>query len=180
MPKKRPEIAETDRSAAVTVGESPRLTKAEMPAPPGQALQDGATVRSVTQGLPGGPAVGEKNDPRRNSPLGVYMLQNKLSERLMCRALGLSLKSVQDLAQGKSLPTLPVAWEIERITKGVVPMESWLGMPRAQALIRNMRAGQPEPIQKWTTTLQPVVGVEPRRPQEDADGRGSDDPAVPA
>ncbi len=98
-------------------------------------------------------------DPHLKSPLGLYLKQNRLSEVSMARALGLARLAVQKLTRGESLPSLPVAFEIERITKGVVPIEAWLGMPRALEAVRGLRAKQPEGIKEALAPHAPVVGA---------------------
>lgn len=93
-------------------------------------------------------------DRRDASPLGVYMKTCGISTELFAKAINLSPRGVDLLATGRSLPTLPVAYEIERITKGVVPLESWFGLPQAKEILQRMRAGQPEAIQKWKGTVE--------------------------
>ncbi len=78
------------------------------------------------------------------SPLGIY-LKNvaKVSIGAFSRAMGVHEKTVSEWATGKGMPLLPAAYEIERLTKGVVPMEAWLGLPQAKAMLAKMRATQP-------------------------------------
>ena len=101
-------------------------------------------------------------DRRDGSPLGVYMKACGISTELFARGVGLSPRGVDLIATGRSLPTLPVAYEIERVTKGVVAIESWFGLPQAKEILLAMRQKQPEAIQKWPSTV--VVAPPQKKP----------------
>lgn len=101
------------------------------------------------------PAASEVGEPEGDldsahlSPLGIY-LKNvaKISLGAFSRAIGVSQKTVSEWATGKGMPQLVAAYEIERLTKGVVPMESWLGLPQAKSLMAELRSKQPEGLAK--------------------------------
>jgi len=82
------------------------------------------------------------------SPLGIYLTTNKISLSSFSRALGSDIKSVTGWARGETVPTLACAWEIERVSKGVVPMESWLALPAARSFLAVMHSRQSDEIRK--------------------------------
>ena len=87
------------------------------------------------------------------SPLGVYLKLNTLSTAAFSRAMGCPLRTIQQWVSGQSLPSLPAAYEIERMTKGVVPMEAWLAHPGAKSMIAEWRSYQPEGLRGTVNTL---------------------------
>lgn len=94
----------------------------------------------------GGPS-GEQ-DPMHLSPLGIYMKGNGISKTAFSKAMGIAHKTTLELCSGKTMPGLVMAWEIERVTKGVVPMEAWLAMPQAKKMIASMREKQPDDVKR--------------------------------
>ena len=92
-------------------------------------------------------AVDNTLDGQHLSPLGIYLkVVAKVSLGAFARAMGVHQKTISEWATGKGMPLLPAAYEIERLTKGVVPVESWLGLPQAKAMIAKMRAQQPRVV----------------------------------
>jgi transcriptional regulator with XRE-family HTH domain len=73
------------------------------------------------------------------SPLAQYLKLNGISLSSFTRALGVDFKTIQELHSGASVPGLATAYEIERLTKGVVPMEAWLIVPKARASLKRFR-----------------------------------------
>lgn len=104
------------------------------------------------------------------SPLALYLSVNNCSQRWMSRALGVSLETIQRLCAGDRLPTLPMAYEIERVTKGVVPTEVWMGTVIAKEQLVQMRAKQPEGIKSIPPTL---MAVAPGQHQKARDVNGA-------
>lgn len=98
-----------------------------------------------------------KLDPRMESgarsPLGIYLGSNGITNGALARALGMPVRAVQDWAFGASVPSLTAAYEIERVTKGVVPMEAWLGMPQAKKLLATWRAHQTKEVREIPSAL---------------------------
>src|SRR6476659_7230127 len=87
------------------------------------------------------------------SPLGIYLRKtSKISITAFARALGVPVKTAQDWSYGVSLPTLPAAWEIERLTKGAVPMEAWLALPKAKEMLARWREHQSEEMLRLKPT----------------------------
>lgn len=80
--------------------------------------------------------------------LASYLKSSKISNGAFSRAIGVSEQAVAGWRLGEDVPSLAVAYEIERITKGVVPMESWLALPSAKARLAEMRRKQPVMVQK--------------------------------
>lgn len=99
-------------------------------------------------------------DDRTLSPLGMYMKLGNISSTMMAKALGTSHKMVLEWKRG-TIPELVMAYEIERVTKGAVPMESWLGMAKAKARMAAIRKKQPEEIQKLQPVREPGGFAEP-------------------
>lgn len=88
------------------------------------------------------------------SPLGIYLKANKISKTAFSRALGIAHKTTLELCSGKTMPSLVMAFEIERVTKGVVPAEVWLGLPEAKAKLAKMRQKQPEGVRNQPRVLE--------------------------
>lgn len=76
------------------------------------------------------------------SPLGIYLKQAGLTVSAFAKAGGWAIATVQQWATGENVPNLPAAFELERVTKGVIPMESWLALPQAKAMFARWRASQ--------------------------------------
>ena len=121
----------------------PDMPRPEVVAPRQELVRKGVEPERVRQllGDGTGPVPGGYE-----SPLRVYLKLNSVSEQSFARALGVVLRTVQLLAKGETLPTLPVAYEIERITKGVVPIEAWLGVDRGLKMLGELREKQPEGV----------------------------------
>lgn len=80
------------------------------------------------------------------TPLALYLEMNGISQNAFARASGFSFQSVMDWVRGARMPTLAAAYEIERISKGVVPMEAWLASPSNKSMLSRIRGRQPEEI----------------------------------
>jgi hypothetical protein len=89
------------------------------------------------------------------SPLGIYLKMNGLSLTSFVRAIGVEYRTAMEWTRGESLPTLPAAFEIEKITKGAVPMEAWLGLPQAKTFLARMRAKQTPDVQRHVSVNPP-------------------------
>ncbi len=90
------------------------------------------------------------------TPLGVYLKMNGLSQSAFARAMGVPMRTLVQWAIGKNLPSIPAAYEIERLTKGAVPMESWLSLPACKLLIARWRSFQPEKVRRMKPELDPA------------------------
>ncbi len=89
----------------------------------------------------------EPGSPLRSghvTPLGLYLRQNSISLGAFSRAIGMPHKTVQAYALQGACPHLAAAAEIERLTKGAVPMEAWLGLPVCKTHVLRWRSKQPE------------------------------------
>ncbi len=92
--------------------------------------------------------------PEVDSPLGLYLKLNGVTEAAFARAMGGVHTSVKTWADGSSVPSLVAAYEIERVTKGAVPMEAWLGMARAKEGLKSFRLKQPAEVRKMPSVLE--------------------------
>lgn len=86
----------------------------------------------------------EKKELR--TALGAYMEQTGITVHGFAVALGVSDRDIVKWRSGEHLPALVMAYEIERVTRGVVPLESWLGLPQAVRERDRMRSKQPEGV----------------------------------
>lgn len=100
------------------------------------------------------PSTDDEVNKDTRSPLGIYLRINGISTATFAKAMGAPWRSVQQWAKGAVVPHLAYCYEIERITKGVVPMEAWLGIPTCKEYIAKIRAYQPESIRKMPTTVE--------------------------
>lgn len=67
------------------------------------------------------------------TPLSVWMGRQGLSVHSFSKIIKMRRSQLVRLARGVLVPTLPLAARIEEVTKGEVPVVSWLGTPRARA-----------------------------------------------
>lgn len=67
------------------------------------------------------------------TPLSVWMERNGLSVHSFSRIIRVRRSQLQRMARGVLVPTLACAARIEEVTRGEVPVVSWLGTPRARA-----------------------------------------------
>lgn len=77
------------------------------------------------------------------TPLSIYLRVGGISQSAFARAMGVGQKSVADWSQGSAFPSLTAAYEMERISKGVIPMEAWMGHPQARSQVARWRTEQP-------------------------------------
>jgi len=89
------------------------------------------------------------------SPLAAYMDIRDLSMGSMCKVTGIDHKTLKALKDGHAVPSLVTAYLIELSTKGAVPMESWMGTPRARITLQQMMERMPEEVQE---SLRPGFG----------------------
>lgn len=73
------------------------------------------------------PNLPESKRPKRPTPLSEWLLLKKMSKNQFAKRVGISLQCAQNIAVGRSLPGLIMAFKIERVTSGEVPAVSWLG-----------------------------------------------------
>ena len=99
--------------------------------------------------------VRQTQDPRSFSPLGVYLRMNNISDTAMARAVGTNFNTIVLLATGKQSPSLALAYEMERITKGCIPMEAWLAVPRAKKRMAELRGKQPTAVREIKSVVPP-------------------------
>lgn len=118
--------------------------------------------RPEREDLPRAPA-GNVDDKRTLSPLGMYFKLNNISTTAFAKGIGLAHKTVLELRDGKTVPLLEVAYEIERVTKGVVPMEAWLGTAKSKAKLAAIRAKQPEAIKHMKPVREPGGFAQPTK-----------------
>lgn len=102
-------------------------------------------------------------DPNTKSPLGLYLKLNGLSLNGFCRAMGCDYRSVQAWANGSQEPSIPYALEIERITKGVVAIETWAGLPSVTEKIAQIRAKQEDGVQRIRNENEPGGFAQPMK-----------------
>lgn len=62
----------------------------------------------------------------KNTLFGEYLTANKISHADAARELEMTRAYVQMLSTGTATPSLHVAWNIEKFTKGAVTMQTWL------------------------------------------------------
>lgn len=87
-----------------------------------------------------------KIDPGTKSPLGIYLRLNGISATSFARAMGVAYRTVDQWVNGSVELSLAAAYEIERLTKGIVCMEMWLALPKVKAQLATWRSYQPEEL----------------------------------
>lgn len=101
------------------------------------------TVESErTFALPPGPK------HKAKTVLAQYLNVSHVSKRSMARALGVGVATCDNWIQGTVQPSIAAAYEIERITKGCVPIEAWLACPSAKRTLAEMRRKQPDALRE--------------------------------
>jgi transcriptional regulator with XRE-family HTH domain len=89
--------------------------------------------------------MGRAQGTKHNSALAVWLNRVGMTSREFQRRLGdKSMSRLSRWLSGEEFPGLPMAYEIERITEGGVPMEAWLASKGARAILKTMRDKQPE------------------------------------
>lgn len=81
------------------------------------------------------------------SPLAFWLDANGMTMREFSRRIGIPHSKLSGIIDGRALPGVIVAYEVERLTKGEVAIESWLGVDIAKSTIAGLRAGQPKEFQ---------------------------------
>ncbi len=76
-----------------------------------------------------------------DNPLTLWMIGQDLALPDFAALLGVPPQTVRawTRASKPALPELPFAYEIERVTRGIVPMEAWLAHPDAIEQVTTMR-----------------------------------------
>jgi DNA-binding XRE family transcriptional regulator len=70
--------------------------------------------------------------PREGTALREWLQEHDVSGFTLARRIGCDPKTIQHLSNGRTLPTLILAFKIERETEGGVPIASWLGTELAR------------------------------------------------
>lgn len=87
------------------------------------------------------PAQGTKH----GSALAIWLNRNGMTSREFMRRVGITgFKKMSTLLDGTETPQLVLAFEIERVTEGGVPMEAWMASKHARAFLKEARLRQPE------------------------------------
>lgn len=97
-----------------------------------KAVEDGAKLRSH----------------EHVTPLGVYLASLDMTVKEFAEKVGIAESTMADWMYGKSMPDLVSAFELERLTRCSIPMESWLATPRAVVQLRAMSRKQPVNVSK--------------------------------
>lgn len=126
---------------------------------------------------PQAPPPEEKYGPTKYpSPLGHYFRVTGLTAWAFSRAMGANARSVEDWTAARTVPPVIAALEIERLTKGVVPVEAWASLPQCRSQLAVWREHQPEAVRNQGRVLEPGGFAQPPRP---ANGkRESQSPSV--
>lgn len=80
---------------------------------------------------------------RRNkvsTPLDQWMTKNNLSKHDLAIALGCNHEAVNQWRFGQVVPGLVQAFLLERLSKGAIPVSSWLAVPPALAKFQMFEA----------------------------------------
>lgn len=82
-----------------------------------------------------------------NTPLAVWLNANGMTMREFGRRIGIPHSKLSGIIDGRAMPSILVAYEMERLTQGEVPIESWLGITFARGRMAALRAAQPTEYQ---------------------------------
>jgi len=83
--------------------------------------------------------MGDGQNTAVRSPLDGYLRASGVSLSLLARVSGINPASLVKYRRGERVPGLVAAYALERATKGVISMESWLGLPAARAELSRMQ-----------------------------------------
>jgi hypothetical protein len=95
----------------------------------------------------------EKTMPHKSqftstTALAHWLSMHGMTTREFGRRLGdRSSGRVNGWVKGTMVPSIVIAYEIERLTEGAVPMEAWLSIPMCRGAIATLRAKQPPEYQ---------------------------------
>lgn len=103
------------------------------------------------------------------SPLAVWLDANGITMREFGRRIGINHSKLSGIIDGRALPGLIVAYEIDRLTQGEVPMESWLGVHIAKEAMGGLRTQQPREYQAESFRSPEKAGDNAKR-DDDGDG----------
>lgn len=82
---------------------------------------------------------------KHNSALALWLNRVGMTSREFMRRTGIKgFQNMSRLLNGEAAPQLVLAYEIERITEGGVPMEAWMAAKEARAFLKEARSRQPE------------------------------------
>lgn len=81
------------------------------------------------------------------SPLAVWLDANACTMREFSRRIGIPYSKLSGIIDGKAMPGVVVAYEIERLTNSEVPIESWLGVELGKSHMAALRSAQPKEFQ---------------------------------
>lgn len=94
------------------------------------------------------------------SPLAVWLDANGITMREFGRRIGIPHSKLSGVVDGRALPGVIVAYEIERLTLAEVPMESWLGCDIAKGVMAGLRSAQPREYQPESFRKEETDGAE--------------------
>lgn len=83
------------------------------------------------------------NRPDEKTMFAQWMESKRYTYKQVARTVGSSQRSVKYWAQGQSIPSLLFAFKIEQVSKGKVPVASWLGTALARAKWAASERGAP-------------------------------------
>lgn len=82
---------------------------------------------------------------KHNSALALWLNRVGMTSREFMRRVGITgFGKMGKLLDGTETPQLVLAYEIERITEGGVPMEAWMASKHARSFLKEARLRQPE------------------------------------
>lgn len=79
--------------------------------------------------------------PSRTTLLGRYLDRYAITYAEAARAIGVTKAYISMLASGASFPSAHVMWEIERWSRGSIPMQAWIDVARLPP--------EPRPPEGW-------------------------------
>lgn len=78
--------------------------------------------------------------PKCQTLLAEWMAKGGVSKDTLAINIGVNHMSIDKWRKGQCTPDLVAAFLIERITKGAVPVSSWLAYPAARAVFQKLEA----------------------------------------
>lgn len=110
-----------------------------------------------------------------STPLAAWLNANGMTMREFGRRIGIPHSKFSGLVDGHATPALVVAYEIERLTQGEVPIESWLGITIAKTAMTKLRMLQPREFQP--ASFKEGGDTDERNSEEDIDSEASGEEA---
>jgi len=105
------------------------------------------------------------------SPLAAYLKVSGVSTTALSKVLGVEYKTFMAWRDGKVVPSIAAAFEIERLSKGAVPMESWLALPKARTELLKYRENQPEELKRMPNRNAPGGFAHPEMRENMGEGK---------